>query len=387
MKIALFPSAFAPHLGGVEELTRQLAHALERRGHRAFIVTQRWPRDLPACEEFEGLPVYRVPFGTVTQGWGPRDLKARLTWKRRRAEAERETARIVAQTGADLVHIQCAGQNAYYAWSAARAARLPLVLSAQGELTMDASGIYQWNWMRGVLRDILRDAAHITACSADALADVERFAAPISLSGRARVIYNGIALRDFAGDTAKHEQARHEQARPYVFAMGRFVRQKGFDVLLKAFARAQLEDFDLILAGDGPEAAALRELAGGARNVLFWGRADRADVGRLLRGCAWFVLPSRVEPQGIVNLEAMACARAVVASRTGGVPEIVLDGETGVLVPPDDIEALASALRALARQPQLRERLGAAGQLRAQQFDWDALAAQYEEVYRKALEK
>ncbi len=383
MKIALFPSAFHPNLGGVEELTRQLAHALKRREHCVTIVTQRWPRDLPAYEDFEGLPLHRVAFAGAPQGWNVSALKARAQWNNRRRAAEAETARILGETGADLVHIQCAGPNAYYAHHAARELKLPLVLSAQGELTMDATGLYQKSgWMRGVLREILRDAAQITACSRDSLNDIEKFAQPLSLARRARVIYNGISLADFA---AAPQAAT--PPRPYVFAMGRFVRQKGFDVLIGAWKRAELKEFDLIIAGAGAEKTTLETLAAGAPNIHFWGRANRADVVRLLRGCAWFVLPSRVEPQGIVNLEAMAAGRAVVASETGGVPEIVLGGQTGILVEADNVEALATALREMAAQPARCAALGAAGLKRAQAFDWDVLAAQYETVYREALER
>ena len=381
MKIALFPSAFHPNLGGVEELTRQVAHALRRRDHRVAVVSQRFPLDLPIYEEFEGLPLHRVAFVGAPQGYHPRSLKARATWLHRRAAAERETARLVEEIEPDLIHVQCAGPNAYYAHQAARASGLPLVLSAQGELTMDASGLYQNSgWMRGALREILRDAARITACSRDALADLETFAAPLSLAGRARVIYNGISLDEFA-----QTPDAYAHSRPYIFAIGRFVAQKGFDVLLRAFARANLENFDLIIAGDGPQRESLQTLAREVPRVTFWGRAEREDVVRLMRGCAWFVLPSRVEPQGIVNLEAMAAGRAVIASRTGGVPEIVRDGETGILVPPADVESLARALQELAMQPRRRAALGAAGLERAQKFDWNELATQYEEVYREAL--
>ena len=381
MKIALFPSAFYPNLGGVEELTRQLAHALVRRGHQISVVSQRWPRDLPAYEEFEGLPLHRVAFVAAPSENGLRGLKARAEWPRRRAETHAETARILGEIAPDIIHIQCAGANAFYAHHAARAADLPLVLSAQGELTMDATGLYQTGWMHAALREIVRDATCITACSRDTLNDLETFAAPDVIADRARVIYNGIALADFASIPNAHVHAR-----PYIFALGRFVPQKGFDVLIRAFERAQLSGFDLIIAGDGPERAQLEELARNLPNVHFWGRAGRTDVVRLMRGCAWFVLPSRVEPQGIVNLEAMAAGRAVVASRTGGVPEIVLDGETGILVAPNNVEELARALQELAQQPRRRDELGAAGLARAQLFDWDALAAQYEEVYRAARE-
>ena len=380
MKIVLFPSAFHPNLGGVEELTRQLAHALQRREHQVWVVSHRWPLDLPAYEEFENLPLHRIAFVAAPQGFGPAALKARAAWRRRSGAAQRETARLVAQIQPDIIHIQCAGPNAFYAHGAARAAQVPLVLSAQGELTIDDSGIYQAKWMRANLRALLADAAYVTACSRDSLNDVKAFAAPASIAEKSRVIYNGISLHDFTQMTDAHAHAQ-----PYIFALGRFVWKKGFDVLLQAFARAGLDDFDLILAGDGPERAHLQELARGQRNVHFWGRAERADVVRLLRGCAWFVLPSRIEPQGIVNLEAMAAGRAVIASCVGGVPEIVLDGETGVLVPPDDVEALTAALQTLAEQPRRRSALGSAGLERAQNFDWDELAAQYEEVYRASV--
>ena len=418
MNIALFPSAFHPNLGGVEELTRQLAHALRRRQHRVTIVTQRWPRDLPAYEEFENLPVHRVPFTRAPQGYGLPALKARAGWNARRIEAGAQTAHILRETGAELVHIQCAGPNAFYAHAAARGLDLPLVLSNQGELTIDATGLHGSRWMREVWRSIARDAAQITACSRDTLRDLENFAAPISLAGRARVIYNGIALADFLAESpaapthssnapAESPNAPAElfaapaeshnapaqssnapaQSRPYVLALGRFVKQKGFDILIEAWKRADLPAFDLVIAGDGPEKAALQSAAHGLSGVRFWGRAERADVVRLLRGCAWFVLPSRVEPQGIVNLEAMAAGRAVVAARTGGVSEIVIDGQTGVLFEMGNVEELAAALREMAAQPARLDAMGAAGRARAQSFDWDVLAGQYETVYQEALGK
>lgn len=95
------------------------------------------------------------------------------------------------------------------------------------------------------------------------------------------------------------------------------------------------------------------------------------------------MLPSRHEPFGIVNLEAMAAGKAVLATRVGGVPEVVVDGETGILVPPGDPEALAEGIRRLAGDPALRERLGAAGRERARLFSWDVVTEQYLEVYRK----
>ena len=95
-----------------------------------------------------------------------------------------------------------------------------------------------------------------------------------------------------------------------------------------------------------------------------------------------FVCPSVYEPLGIVNLEAMACETAVVASAVGGILEVVVDGETGLLVPPSDPAALAEAVNTLVRDPARAAAMGRAGRVRAvEQFDWSAIARQTVEIY------
>ena len=99
------------------------------------------------------------------------------------------------------------------------------------------------------------------------------------------MIYNGIALADFATEASAASSNLRAHPRPYVLALGRFVPQKGFDLLIHAWKRAGLREFDLVIAGDGPEKTALQNAAHGLDHVHFWGRADRADVVQLLRGC------------------------------------------------------------------------------------------------------
>jgi starch synthase len=166
------------------------------------------------------------------------------------------------------------------------------------------------------------------------------------------------------------------------------VKQKGFDVLIKAFAKADIASHDLLLAGEGSERQALEQLVESLNlkdRALFLGRADRPTAVSLFKGCSFFVLPSRHEPQGIVNLEAMAAGKAVIASRVGGVPEIVLDGETGILVAGEDDAELATALTRLGNNETLRQKLGDAGQRRSQEFSWSAIADQYIDIYRKVM--
>ena len=387
MNIAIFASAFHPSLGGVEELVRQLAHALERAGHRALIVTNRWPRDLPAREEFEGLSVHRFALRAPTVGGtSAQRLRSNLTATLSRPALHREIALLLRERDIDLVHVQCVSAGALYAGEAARRLALPFVVTLQGELTMDATQLYQRSESaRQIMRDALAEADALTACSGQTLAEAQEFFGR-PFGARGRVVYNGIRLKDFEGAVP------FEHPRPFILGIGRHVPQKGFDVLLRAHAlgREQLGAEvwpDLILAGDGPQHAELQALSaqlGLSESVRFVGRVDRVGAVGLFKGCEFFVLPSRHEPMGIVNLEAMAAGKAVVASRVGGVPELVKEDQNGLLVPQGDATALSGALRGLVSDSALRARLGAQGALQAQSFDWDAIAAQYLEVYRDA---
>ena len=108
----------------------------------------------------------------------------------------------------------------------------------------------------------------------------------------------------------------------------------------------------------------------------------KPEVIQLLTHATVFACPSVYEPLGIVNLEAMACATAVVGSRTGGIPEVVAEGETGLLVPPGEPGPLATALNALLRDPGLAQAMGQAGRKRAvAEFGWPAIAAQTADLY------
>jgi len=382
MNIALFASAFHPSLGGVEELCRQLAHEFQRREWRVCVLTNRWPRSLPAVETFEGIPVFRVPMRAPGSG-----LKSEVTFRLTARCVERQVAQILRQQQSGIIHVQCVGSNAYYARRAAKTLGLPLVVSLQGELSMDATGLFERSaFARETMRAALREADMITACSGQTLAEAEEFFGRPFGAG-ARVVRNGIRVLDFANVSP----FRH--ARRYVLAIGRHVPQKGFDVLLHAMAllwRDGQETLDLILAGDGPERAALERLAGelGVRDrVVFIGRADRATTAALFAGCEMFVLPSRHEPFGIVNLEAMACGKPVVATRTGGVPEIVKHGVTGWLVPPENPAALAAGLAHLLRNGDLRRTMATHGRELAEEHDWTHLGDVYGAIYRVVLEK
>jgi glycogen(starch) synthase len=378
MSVAFFASAFYPHIGGVEELVRQLAAEYRARGNDCIVVTNRWPRDLPEHETVEEIPVYRLPL-RAPEG----SRTAPLVYAVAHDATRRRIARILRRHAVTIVHVQCVSANGHYAALASRDLRLPLIVTAQGERLMDANAVYERSaFLNRTLRSLLVTADGITACSADVLADLETFGGR-SLGRRGQVIHNGVSIEEF---TDEGVSPRSHQ-RPYVLALGRCVAQKGFDVLLRAFADAVVRDgfdHDLLIAGDGPELPHLRQLAESHRlagRAQFLGAADRNTVVSLYKGCSFFVVPSRYEPFGIVHLEAMACGKAIVATRVGGIPEIVADGVTGLLVEPGDPGQLCDALVNLARSAQVRAALGARGRDAVARFAWPRIADEYLSFY------
>jgi phosphatidylinositol alpha-1,6-mannosyltransferase len=168
-----------------------------------------------------------------------------------------------------------------------------------------------------------------------------------------------------------------------VLSAGRLVRRKGVDTLLRAFAALWRGEAGpaLVVAGDGPDRGRLEALARGLRvPVRFLGRVPDGELSGLYSAADLFVLAAREEPEGdvegfgLVLLEAAACGTPAVACRSGGVPDAVDDGVSGLLVPPDDPAALAAALTRVLTDDALRRWLACGARARAERSGWDVAA-------------
>lgn len=374
MNIALFPSAFHPSLGGVEELTRQLALELQRQGHGVTVVTNRWPRDLPAREVLGGIEVLRLPMR-----FPGKDLKSKLTYVVSRGAVLRELVRLLRERRVDLIHVQCVSTQAHYALEAKKVLGVPLVATMQGELTMDAARMYQTSERaRALLTRVVAEADAVTGCSRKTLDDVLEYTGTRP-RGPAEVVFNGALVDDF------RNAVPIKRDRPYVFALGRLVPQKGFDVLLESVSAALPPGWQLLLAGDGPEEGSLKAQVarlGLGEKVVFYGRADRKAVPGLMKGCEFVVVPSRAdEGLPVVCAETMAAGKPIIGTTRGGIPEAVVDGETGLLVPPEDKAALTAAIKSLAGDAGLRARMSEAASARAALFEWPRVTGEYLRVY------
>ncbi|MDT4893683.1 MAG: alpha-maltose-phosphate synthase [Pseudonocardiales bacterium] len=250
-------------------------------------------------------------------------------------------------------------------------------------------------------RQAYESADAIVAVSYGMRADVLE-AYPFVDPARVHVIHNGIDTELYAPSAADDVLVRHgvDRSRPYVVFVGRITRQKGVRHLLAAAADFDPEIQLVLCAGapDTPEiaaetAASVAELSE-SRTGVVWIREmlPREGLRQLLTHASVFACPSVYEPLGIVNLEAMACETAVVASAVGGIPEVVADGVTGLLVPQaavtaEEFEAgLAAAINALCADPDRAAAMGRAGRERAvREFGWDTIAHRTVELYRSLL--
>jgi len=380
----VLPSAYLPSLGGVEEATRHLALALRAAGDDVEVWTgTEDATSYPTSQVHDGITVRRFPMPLPAAH--PSAMVQFLPGAWRTVRAMRKSLRSFRP---DVLHVSCFGPNGVYGVFLGRTAGVPVVITLHGETLMDDHDIFEHSAvMRSCLRVGLRSAAAVTACSRFTLLDAER---RFGLAqGRGQVLFNGVAAEEGA-TVPPSAPGGLSEGRLYVLALGRVVEKKGFDLLLQAFAMLadRHPDVALVVGGDGRAMPALRtlvdELQLGSRVVLS-GRLSRTEVAAAMGAAQLIVVPSRLEPFGLVVLEGWRAGVPVVVTNRGGPPEFVHDGEDGILVDPLDVRALAGAIDRLLGDPKERQRIGAAGRNRVAEFAWDRVAEQYRLVYRSVL--
>jgi starch synthase len=268
------------------------------------------------------------------------------------------------------------------------------------------SGYAMSSWME---RTAILDADAVIAVSQGTKADILRAYPEIDAS-RIHVIYNGIDLREYqkTSDTTALTEYRIDPSQPYVLFVGRITRQKGVTHLVDAIPHLPADIQVVLCAGapDTPEIAAeMREKIEWVRTInprVIWidKMLSKPEAIQLYSNCSVFCCPSVYEPFGIINLEAMACRAPVVASATGGILEVVVDGVTGYLVPfeqdpvtsfplhPEKFSRdLAAKLSEVLADPEKARRFGDAGRKRVEEnFSWSAIAEQTIDLYRRLID-
>lgn len=317
----------------------------------------------PDDDEVDGVPVRRVPLLEGLQRRSPSLL----------LKAQRAIREVAEQFRPEVVQLHAGWPMVPAYLGCAPLRDVPLVLTVHD--IPDASSQYP------TIVQLLRRAERIVTNSRARLADVLRFDA--ALAGKAECLFVGRPEQAPVVDEARSPH-------PLVFMAGRQVREKGFDLAIDAFAGVlgRHPDARLVLAGDGPEHAALGRQIDAlslGHAVALPGVLSEESIAHAYAHAWVTLLPSRhSESFGLVALEAMQAGCAVLASRAGGIPEVVLDGVTGRLVTPDSTAELAQALDEMLADPQRTLAMGEAARARARQvFGWRECVARYEAVLRQ----
>ncbi|HEX5038577.1 MAG TPA: glycogen synthase [Candidatus Limnocylindria bacterium] len=389
MRALVLTNEFPPEVYGgagihVDELTRHLRSLIEL-DVRTF------------GTKAESAPGWRVTGYPPAHDLSPADERLRPML----GALSRDLAMVADPVSADVVHV-----HTWYTHLAGLLVRLaygiPLVLTVHSleplrpwKREQLGGGYDVSTWVE---KTAIEAADAVIAVSQGTRADILRLFDVDE--ERVHVIYNGIDA-DFyrhVDETDALERYGIDRSVPYVLFVGRITRQKGIIHLVRAIRHLEPGIGVVLCAGqpDTPEIA--REMEDGVRaaqaerpNVVWIGEMiSREEVRQLYSHATVFCCPSVYEPFGIINLEAAACETPVVGSAVGGIPEVVVDGETGLLVPvelrlddpmspvdPDRFELnLAGAINALMADPAAREAMGRAGRRRAvERFGWDAIAA------------
>jgi glycosyltransferase involved in cell wall biosynthesis len=360
MTILVVTPRYSPYVGGIETLMLDLLPALRDRGRDIVVVTG-VDDEQGRSDVVDGIPVHRLPFAKALRSTDPGamfDVMSQL----RAIELEHDV-RVRHMHGLDLA-------TYWFAWREHRRRPLPFVVSVHGTLE-------ELTWAEGA-HGMLRDADVVTAVSEAVRDYVEREVT--GLRGSVTVIPNGLRPPVVDGPDA-------DPVPGALLLAGRIDTTKGFDVAIEALAvlRASHPHARVRIAGAGFEEAALRrrcrELGLGDR-VAFLGFLPRQAMLAEMQRAQAVLVPSRdTEGFGLVALEAAHMGRPVIASRVGGLPEVVRDGETGMIVDANDPAALAVAIAALLDAPERAAAMGQRAREHAMAHDLDVCADRYDALY------
>lgn len=375
MKILLINSEYPPIGGGAGNASSNTARGLVQRGHDVLVLTSGWDA-LPFEETRQAVRIIRL---------------ATLRRKMDRSNALEQISFIFAASlrisglardfKPDVTLAFFGLPCGVVALLLKRLYRVPYIVSLRGG---DVPGFRPYDFRlyhklaAPVIRSVWKHADAIVANSNG----LQKLALAFDSHYPIPVIPNGV-------DALRFAVSGRDWSPPHVLSVGRVVYQKGFDLGMQALSRLKDLEWTWIIAGDGPQMAALKAMAeefGIRERVHFTGWLSAEQLKEQYASANVFLFPSRHEGMPNVVLEAMASGLPVIASHIAGNEELVVDGETGRLVPPEDADALQVALKPFLVEAQLREQMGGAARRRVEtSFSWERVAEQVELALQKVI--
>jgi glycogen(starch) synthase len=360
MRVVIWTDAFLPEIGGMEVFCLRLVRSLREKGHECLIVADRQEMGHLGQQVYDTIPVLGTAFFYATR-------RNDLALLRRQHE---ECARVMSDFNPDVIHLNGVTRSVLGFVVQQRNRRRPTVLTLHDHSLFRLPG--------GINASLLHNVDALAAISESVQAHMlER---DPKLAGKMSTILNSVPEPKLPPAPLPFP--------PRLLAYGRIIHDKGFDLAIKAFARIAplFPAATLTIAGHGAEVVNLQKFAtetGFADRIHFSGWIHPDKIPEMINAHSLIIMPSRwKEPFGLVALETAQMGRPIVASRIGGIPEIVVDGVTGQLFEADNVDSLTEALQPFLTDPLLGEKMGTAARLHARKnFDFDDFTTAYEKLY------
>ncbi len=385
MNILFVTPFFSPQSGGVATYVQDIRRLLGARGHSVYVLRPGDSDVVKACSSVNENDILEL---NLRPPWIPEvPFRAVAAFLLYFIPTIWRLYRFIRTKNIQVISLEYPMTYMVYFYAVRRWTGIPLVVGLHGSdvLLLHTNDVV-WQW---IVRQIVRRADWILAHSVSLVQDANE---KIGKLGRnCSFLHYGVEckrLRDAA------ENALPIAPIPtgnYILTVAKLYPRKGLDVLLRAvhILKKFNHEYRFVIVGDGPEEGRLKSMAvelGIESTVQFAGDVKNNIVPALFKQCAFFALSSRVEPFGIVLLEAMTFGKAIVATTAGGIPEFIRDGHNGLLVAVEDSQALAANIDRLIRDRDLRERIGNNGRMVVEeQYDYARLIVKYEELYRQQI--
>lgn len=374
MKILLLNSEYPPIGGGAGNASANIARLLAGMENEVLLLTSHFD-DFARDEICDGVRIVRVPALRRKM-----DRSSALEQISFIFAASFRTLSLVRQFKPDVTLAFFGLPSGAVALFIKWLYRIPYVVSLRGG---DVPGFRPYDFR--VYHKLAAPFLHVIWHSASAVVANSRglhdLAAAFDAAIEIPIIPNGVDLEKFSA-------SERDWSSPRILSVGRVVYQKGFDLALRALAELKDLDWQWFIAGDGPQRPVLQTMAeehGLQNRIRFLGWLTPDRLKEQYAAANLFLFPSRHEGMPNAVLEAMASGLPVVATKIAGNEELVVNGETGALVPAEDVESLRESLRPLLVHAQMRERMGRAARQRVESsFSWSRVAEQYQSILEKA---
>lgn len=362
MKVIYWATGFWPQIGGIETFSLHFIEKMQARGHDFHVIANRAFASSPPDEIYRGIRINRFDFGPILYN----DLK-------QLPKLEKYFFGVRDRFNPDLIHLNTIwGGSALAFLFFRRLFNVPVLLTVHDYCLSEGKPYPIASHILGM--------ADRVVCVTDSVRQYIDKSYP-SCGAKSTYIHNGLQWPE-------QDRVPLSFAPPTILCIGRLVSDKGFHVAIRALARLRNEMPvpRLLIAGSGPEEKYLMDLARSLsleNSVDFIGEVAVEDVPRLMNRASIVVMPSLLEPFGLVAIEAGQMGRPVIASGNAGLAEVIVDNETGLLVPPEDEPALCAALKRLLTDHEFTRRLGEnACRHVMKKFSIDRLADDYEREYQ-----